>query len=53
VTDRSLLDPILLTSSVLQLANMAPGVLATGSLGFGNTISNTWAMHRIWAAVRA
>ena len=41
VADRPFLDSTLLTSSVLELANMAPGVLATGSLGFGNTISNS------------
>jgi hypothetical protein len=41
VADRDFLESTLLTSSVLELANMAPGVLATGSLGFGNTMSNS------------
>ncbi len=41
VADRRFLESTLLTSSVLELANMAPGVLATGSLGFGNTMSNS------------
>ncbi len=41
VADRSILDPMLLTSTVLQLANMAPGVLGASSLGFANTMSNS------------
>jgi len=41
VADRALLDPMLLTSTVLQLANMAPGVLGASSLGFANTMSNS------------
>ena len=40
VADRAFMDDALLISSVLQLANMAPGVLATGSLGFGGTMGN-------------
>ena len=41
VADRGFMDDALLISSVLQLANMAPGVLATGSLGFGGTMGNS------------
>ena len=40
VADRAFMDDALLISSVLQLANMAPGVLATGSLGFGGTMGS-------------
>ncbi len=40
VADRAFMDDALLNSTVLQLANMAPGVLATGSLGFGGTMGN-------------
>ncbi len=40
VADRAFLDDAVLTSTVLQLANMAPGVLATGNLGFGGTMGN-------------
>jgi hypothetical protein len=41
VAERPLIEGTLLTSSVLQLANLAPGVLAGGTLGVGNTISNS------------
>ncbi|MFB3827745.1 MAG: TonB-dependent receptor domain-containing protein [Bryobacteraceae bacterium] len=40
VADRAFMDDAMLNSTVLQLANMAPGVLATGSLGFGGTMGN-------------
>jgi hypothetical protein len=40
VADRAFLDDVLLTSTVLNLANMAPGVAATGSLSFGGTMGN-------------
>lgn len=41
VAGREMLDPMLMTSTVLQLANMAPGVLGASSLGFANTMSNS------------
>src|ERR1035437_4469589 len=41
VAGREMLDPMLMTSTVLQLANMAPGVLGATSLGFANTMSNS------------
>lgn len=40
VADRAFMDDALLNSTVLHLANMAPGVLAGGSLGFGGTMGN-------------
>jgi len=41
VADRTYLDDALLISTVLNLANMAPGVLASGSLSFGGTMGNS------------
>lgn len=40
VADRTILEPLLLTSTVLNLANMAPGVVASSSLSFGGTMGN-------------
>jgi hypothetical protein len=40
VADRAMLEPILLTSTVMSLVNMAPGVIAGAGLGFGNTMGN-------------
>jgi len=40
VADRTILEPMLLTTSVLNLANMAPGVLGSTTLGFGGTMGN-------------
>jgi hypothetical protein len=40
VADRTFLDSALLMSTVLNLANMAPGVFATGSQSFGGTMGN-------------
>lgn len=41
VADSKFLKATALTTSVLNLANMAPGVLATGSLSFGGTWGTT------------
>src|SRR4051794_25250031 len=40
VADSKFLQDTVLTTSVMNLANMAPGVLATGSLSFGGTMGN-------------
>jgi len=40
VADRTILEPMVLTTSILNLANMAPGVLGSSSLGFGGTMGN-------------
>jgi hypothetical protein len=40
VAGRDFLEPLLLNSTVLNLANMAPGVLSSGSLSFGATMGN-------------
>jgi hypothetical protein len=41
VADSSLLQPMMLTTSVLNLATMAPGVLGSSTLGFGGTMGNS------------
>lgn len=40
VADREFMDATLLNSTVMSLANLAPGVLASGSMSFGGTMGN-------------